>query len=184
LSEDADIVLREKIVTRFQQYFSQLGFKKTSVDDVARDLRVSKKTVYRLFSTKEKVFYEIVSRVARQIAVGMRQDLAGLPNAAAKIEGLVTIIFRQTRQWLGQNDAFEFRFKYEIAELAFREAFSGVFRGLIDEGVAAGEFAAGQPGLTLDFIQGIVARGMQIVHDSPEVAVEPQIVASVIKLLR
>jgi AcrR family transcriptional regulator len=94
LSEDADFALREKILTRFQQYFSRLGFKKTSVDDVARDLRVSKKTVYRLFSTKEKVFYEIVSRVARQIAVGMWQDLAGLPSAAVKIEGLVTIIFR------------------------------------------------------------------------------------------
>jgi AcrR family transcriptional regulator len=161
-----------------------MGFKKTSVDDVARDLRISKKTIYRLFSTKEKIFYEIMGRIARQIASGMMKDLEAFPDATSKVEGLVSIIFQRTRQWMGDNDAFEFRFKYEISEHAFQEAFAGVFRRLIDEGVAAGEFAPQQSSLTVEFIQGIVAQGMKVVHAASEEVVEPQVVSSILKLLK
>ena len=71
---------KEEIATSFQKHFEHFGYKKTSVDDIARELKISKKTIYQHFNTKEEIFYYIVSRVARQYMNRMATDLNGLMN--------------------------------------------------------------------------------------------------------
>ncbi|MGD9101586.1 MAG: TetR/AcrR family transcriptional regulator, partial [Anaerolineae bacterium] len=57
---------KEQIADAFQKHFNHFGYKKTSVGDIARELKISKKTIYQHFSTKEEIFYYVVSRIARQ----------------------------------------------------------------------------------------------------------------------
>ena len=44
---------RERIADVFKKHFTYFGFKKTSVDEVAKELKISKKTIYQFFSSKE-----------------------------------------------------------------------------------------------------------------------------------
>ena len=50
----------EQIADVFKKYFHHYGFKKTSVDEVAAELHISKKTIYSYFESKEAIFAELI----------------------------------------------------------------------------------------------------------------------------
>ncbi len=50
---------RRKIVDHSLEIFLREGFYKTKMDDIASKLRISKKTIYKYFSTKEELVREV-----------------------------------------------------------------------------------------------------------------------------
>jgi AcrR family transcriptional regulator len=174
---------KEIIADEFQKHFNHFGFKKTSVDDVARALQISKKTIYQHFSSKEEIFYYIVSRIGRQYRYRMERKLEDYPTCREKVKQLIRMIFAESRQWLKTNDAFEFKYKYEIAGLAFQDTYEGLIVELVQGGTEAGEFSAPQAGLAGRFIRGIIAESMKLLHSDPNLAVEEDAIAAILKLL-
>ena len=180
----ADHDKKERIAECFTRHFNHFGFKKTSVGDVAKELGISKKTVYQFFSTKEKIFYFIVSKAARSYRNKMEKDINQLPTSTDKIDTLIRMIFAETRKWLKTNDAFEFKYKYDIAKLAFQEAFNELLEKLVQQGVASGEFSVGNVQLTIRFFNGIISESMALVTANPDLPVEDDVIGSMMKLLR
>ena len=56
---------KECILSAATRLFARFGFKKTSVDQIARDAGVAKGTVYLAADTKEDLFYQAVHREVR-----------------------------------------------------------------------------------------------------------------------
>lgn len=52
---------REQILNSAKKLFSEYGFKKVSMDEIASDAGVSKKTVYTYFSSKEELLKECIN---------------------------------------------------------------------------------------------------------------------------
>lgn len=179
-----DKVKKETIADAFKKHFTHFGFKKTSVDNITAELHISKKTIYQYFSTKEEIFYYVISRVARQYVLKMEAELAALPSAKDKLAQLIRLVFAEARPWLKANDAFEFRYKYEISELAFKDAYSELLKQLLDQGIAAREFSATPTDLTVRLIQGMIAESMRLVAANPDLAIEDHLVEAVLKLVR
>ena len=178
-------IKKDQIVSTFEKHFSHFGFKKTSVDDIARELKVSKKTIYKFFSSKEKIFYYVISKVARKFSGNMAKKLVAYNSYEEKIKQLIYMIFSETRKWLkGGNDAFEFKYKYEISEMAFKEAYNEVFRELIEKGIGNNEFSVPNPDLSISFLNGIMSESMKLISVNPELDIENEVVNSVIKLLK
>ncbi len=177
-------VQKEAIADSFQKHFNHFGFKKTSVDDISEELHISKKTIYQYFSTKEEIFYYVVSRVARQYLHRMEAELAALRSERKRLAQLIRLIFAEARKWLKGNDAFEFRYKYEIAELAFKDAYSELIRTILKEGMRAGEFAKAPLDLTVSLIQGMVSESMRLVSANPDLEVEEHLVQAILKVVR
>jgi len=175
---------KEVIADEFQKRFNHFGFKKTSVDDVARALQVSKKTIYQHFSSKEEIFYHIVSRIARQYRAKMERELAAYPTHCEKLESLIRMIFAESRKWLKENDAFEFKYKVEIAELAFQDTYEDLIVELVQGGTEAGEFSAPQADLAGRFIRGVIAESMKLLQSDPDLAVEEDTIEAILKLLK
>jgi AcrR family transcriptional regulator len=174
---------KEVIADEFQKHFSHFGFKKTSVDEIARALQVSKKTIYQHFSSKEEIFYYIVSRIARQYRAKMERELAAYPTHREKLEHLIRMVFAESRKWLKTNDAFEFKYKYEIGELAFQDTYEELIVELVQGGLEAGEFSTPQADLAGRFIRGIIAESMKLLSSSPDLAVEEDTSRAALKLL-
>ncbi len=174
---------REEIADVFEKHFEHFGFKKVTVDDIARDLKISKKTIYQHFNTKEEIFYFVVSRVARRYLTSMKHKLEDCASIREKIDRLIRMIFAETRKWLKQNDAFEFRYKFEIAELAFKDAFNELVAALLVEGVESGELADLNVTMTVRFINGVISESMRAVSADPGLPVEDETVEAVCKLL-
>ena len=176
-------IQKEEIADSFKRHFEHFGYKKTSVDDIARELKISKKTIYQHFSTKEEIFYFVVSKVARQYMNRMAADLEGIPTQREKLEQLVRHIFSESRKWLKENDAFEFRYKYDIAGLAFQDAYNDLLADLIQSGITADEFREGPVELTVRFINGIISESMKVLNANPEQNVEDEVVTAIERLL-
>jgi TetR/AcrR family fatty acid metabolism transcriptional regulator len=60
-----DPVKRQHILDHAVRAFSKAGFKKASVDEIAREARVAKGTVYLYCQSKEDLFYQAVHRELR-----------------------------------------------------------------------------------------------------------------------
>ena len=83
---------QNKIIEFSEEKFFRDGSYKTTMDEVAEEMRMSKKTIYKFFPSKE----ELITAVARHFMQKMRSKI--LPalnsnkNAIEKLEDLVSIL--------------------------------------------------------------------------------------------
>jgi AcrR family transcriptional regulator len=59
--------MREKIINRAKEMFLKLGFKSITMDDIACDMCISKKTIYKYFSNKELLIEESTQLVHQEV---------------------------------------------------------------------------------------------------------------------
>jgi AcrR family transcriptional regulator len=50
--------MKEKIITKASEMFLKLGFKSITMDDIAGEMCISKKTIYKYFHNKELLIEE------------------------------------------------------------------------------------------------------------------------------
>lgn len=62
-SEDEKEKIRGKLLEQGEKQFSRFGFKKTSVDEIAAAVGISKGAFYRFFESKELLFMEIIEQI-------------------------------------------------------------------------------------------------------------------------
>ena len=55
------MILKEKIIQSVAKFVNQYGVKRFTVDDIARDLCISKKTIYKYFRSKDELISELIS---------------------------------------------------------------------------------------------------------------------------
>lgn len=174
---------KQMIADAFQKHFQYYGFKKTTVDEIAKELHISKKTIYQYFTTKEKVFYFIMSRIARQYAKNMQQKLHEKNSVQKKLMVLIEMIFKESRKWLKKNDAFEFKYKYELAAMAFKDAYTLLIKELLVEGVKKGELPEMNVDLMVQFVQGILGQSLKLLSQNFQLDLELETYEAIIKIL-
>lgn len=59
--------MKEKIIAKASDLFLKLGFKSVTMDDIAGEMCISKKTIYKYFCNKEVLIEESTSMVHRQV---------------------------------------------------------------------------------------------------------------------
>ncbi|MEO7978309.1 TetR/AcrR family transcriptional regulator [Flavobacterium sp.] len=59
--------MKEKIIAKASDLFLKLGFKSVTMDDIAGEMCISKKTIYKYFCNKEILIEESTSLVHRQV---------------------------------------------------------------------------------------------------------------------
>jgi len=73
--------MREKIMSKASDLFMKLGFKSVTMDDIAGDMCISKKTIYKFFSNKEILIEEITDMIHSEIHEIVGQIIALNYNA-------------------------------------------------------------------------------------------------------
>ena len=53
---------KEKILDTARILFSRFGIKKSTMDEIAKEIRMGKSTLYHYFKSKEDIFLEVVKR--------------------------------------------------------------------------------------------------------------------------
>lgn len=61
------IKMKEKIIAKASELFLKLGFKSVTMDDIAGEMCISKKTIYKYFCNKEVLIEESTSTVHKQV---------------------------------------------------------------------------------------------------------------------
>ncbi|MBK6772498.1 MAG: TetR/AcrR family transcriptional regulator [Ignavibacteria bacterium] len=75
---------KEKILNYSRNKFHREGFYKTSMDEISSELHISKKTIYKYFSSKEKLLEEICSGTSCDIANRLDNIVDGKDNVVIK----------------------------------------------------------------------------------------------------
>ena len=177
--------IQEKIAESFEKHYNQFGFKKTSVDDISRDLRISKKTIYKHFKSKEQIFKFLVEKISVQFREMIEPRLIEISTFEKKMEQLVYIIFHDIRNWLKESrDSFEFRFKFELTQQAFQKAYHNMAIDLYKKGIENGEFSNTNVELTIKFLDSMLYESIKLIHVNHDLGIEQDTARSILKLLK
>ncbi|MBQ4083360.1 MAG: TetR/AcrR family transcriptional regulator [Bacteroidaceae bacterium] len=83
--------LRERIVTTASRLFQAQGVKQVRMDDIARELSISKKTLYELFSDKEELLLEVV----KVISMGFHKNIKEIICSSANVLEQIFMLYKR-----------------------------------------------------------------------------------------
>jgi len=176
--------LKDRIVLAFKEHFFHYGFKKTSVDDVAAELKISKKTIYSLFHSKSDIHAFVIHQLAKQKVNEIEKKIEQYKSSTEQLEQLVFIAIVNRREKIKARDislidAHEREMHFNI----FSEAFAKLFRKVIQQGMDTNEFRVGNIDIVLLYIGGIMRSSIDYMDENKEYPIENDAKAAVIKLL-
>ena len=58
---------RKKIIDKAWELFAKNGYEETKIEDITRELGVSKGSFYTYFETKDELLYEILGKIKKKI---------------------------------------------------------------------------------------------------------------------
>lgn len=139
-----DSELKEKILLRAEEIFFQYGYTRVRMDEIAENLGMSKKTLYKFFDSKENLFLEIIGRLKVRIKTNcdlicgdkemefiqkLKKLMSYIAKQSSKLRGPLPEDMQKNmpQVWLDIN---EYRKKEALTK----------FGDLIDEGVRKGAF--------------------------------------------
>jgi len=67
LRQNLNETMKEKIITKAKEMFLRLGFKSITMDDIACEMCISKKTIYKYFANKDVLIEESIEMVHNEI---------------------------------------------------------------------------------------------------------------------
>ncbi|MFG3595573.1 TetR/AcrR family transcriptional regulator [Bradyrhizobium sp. RDI18] len=145
ISDHIETDTREKILVVAERLFRQIGYQKTTVADIAKELRMSPANVYRFFDLK-KAIHEGVARTLMGEVEVEAQRIASTPGpAAVRLRDMMKTINRMnTERYVGDSKLHEM---VEIAMqedwgvcVAHMEMIARTIGQVIGQGAASGEF--------------------------------------------
>ncbi len=92
-------MMKEKIIQKASEMFLKLGFKSVTMDDIAGQMCISKKTIYKYFGNKELLIDEATTSVHNHLHSLMNEIIARNLNAIAEnfaIRLMFTNMFKST----------------------------------------------------------------------------------------
>lgn len=144
---------KQRIADSFERHVQRFGYAKTTLDEVAAELRISKKTIYVHFDGKADIYRHVVEARAGIERGRMRATIAALPTRRAQVEALLRFVVHMARTHIDETSEAEWMEEFAIAADAFRKAHGDLMRSVVAEGIDAGEFPAGDA----DFVEKMVA---------------------------
>ena len=145
ISENVETDTRERILEVAERLFRQIGYQKTTVADIAKEMRMSPANVYRFFDSK-KAIHEGVARILMGEVEEATQAILRKPGSAAvRLRELITTVHRMNSElYVGDSKL------HEMVEIAMEESWevcvahiqtiTETIGGVIAQGVASGEF--------------------------------------------
>lgn len=82
--------IREHVVHVARQVFARYGFKKTALDDIAREAKRGKSTIYYYFKSKDDIFKAVVDAETDLMAKTIEDRIRGIDDPVMKIKTYVS----------------------------------------------------------------------------------------------
>ena len=76
ISENVETDTRERILVVAERLFRQIGYQKTTVADIAKELRMSPANVYRFFDSKKAIHEGVARDLMEEVEAEARRIVA------------------------------------------------------------------------------------------------------------
>jgi AcrR family transcriptional regulator len=136
---------RERILVVAERLFRQIGYQKTTVADIAKELRMSPANVYRFFDSKKAIHEGVARTLMGEVEIEARRIASEPGPAKPRLRELLKTINRMnTERYVGDSKL------HEMVEIAMEEDWdvcathiecvTGIIGQVLADGVASGEF--------------------------------------------
>jgi len=133
--------MKEKIITKASDLFMKLGFKSVTMDDIAGEMCISKKTIYKFFCNKEILIEESTATVHSEIHEIISNIVAKQFNAIQE-NFEIRKMFREMFKSADASPVYQLKKHYpEIYEKVMAREINEcntVFKQNIEKGIAQG----------------------------------------------
>jgi len=147
VSEHIESDTRERILDVAERLFRQIGYQKTTVGDIAKELRMSPANVYRFFESKKAIHQAVAQSLMSEVELEAQRIVAQRRPAPARLRELLAAIHRMnTERYIGDSKL------HEMVEIAMEEDWgvcvdhmrrmTETIGAVIADGVVSGEFEA------------------------------------------
>lgn len=86
--------MKNRIIDAAKKRFFNYGYRKVTMDEIASDLGISKKTLYKYFSSKEAIARQVISCFQEEIACLFEDKKKAIADPVERFETLVVEITR------------------------------------------------------------------------------------------
>jgi AcrR family transcriptional regulator len=145
ISEHVETDTRERILVVAERLFRQIGYQKTTVADIAKELRMSPANVYRFFDSKKSIHEGVARGLMGEVEIEAQRIARAEGPAAARLREMMTTIHRMnSERYVGDSKL------HEMVEIAMEEDWevcvahmqliTETIGSVIAQGAASGEF--------------------------------------------
>jgi AcrR family transcriptional regulator len=166
---------RAEILDAALQVFGQYGYRRTSMDDVAREAGIAKGTIYLSFTSKEEVFQALSERLSQRMLAGAEAASHRPGPTADKLAAMHAAWFGTYAETISRSphaaellDAKHRLSADLVADAASR--YKRLVRDVLTDAAVAGELDLEPVGLTADTAAELLiasARGLESSAASP-----------------
>ncbi|QHO78339.1 TetR family transcriptional regulator [Bradyrhizobium sp. CCBAU 051011] len=147
VSEHIESDTRERILVVAERLFREIGYQKTTVADIAKELRMSPANVYRFFDSKKAINEGVARGLMGEVEDAAHAIVIRSGSAADRLRELLTTVHRMnSERYVGDSKL------HEMVAIAMEESWDVCVAhmqiitesivGIIAQGVASGEFEA------------------------------------------
>jgi AcrR family transcriptional regulator len=172
---------RDQIALVFMSLAFRRGFRRASVEDVARALHISKKTIYEAFPSKEALL-EYALELAALERRGNVEACITETTALGRALQVVRIALADARGGFAESPGVEL-IDPEMQAGVNDRVYRPMVRDLLEAGVAADAFNIDDVEMTSRFIQAIGMEAARQIHDHPESHPEEATVEAVRRMI-
>lgn len=145
---------KTSILRKAEMLFMRLGLKSISMDDVARELGISKKTLYQFFQSKEDLVLQTIQRHQCTEAEDIKRICEASTDALKEMLDIARHVLVQFQQ-MSPSTVFDLKKYYpeawRIVEQVQREHVYGILKANMERGIREGLYRD-------DFDTNIMAR--------------------------
>ncbi|WPB82569.1 TetR/AcrR family transcriptional regulator [Archangium violaceum] len=155
---------RQRILQVAKGHFERFGFRRTRIEDIAREAGIAKGAVYLEFESKEVLLHAVIGTLFEEIGRRYAAEVMGLESPRERLRATLRFAYRE----LSRDALFE-RLVREDPEVAVlrslaesgdnpRKADAQVemIRGWVREGIERGEFRADLDVDAVPFVLGLM----------------------------
>ena len=157
---------KDEIAATFMDLAFRFGYRRTAVEDVARALRISKKTIYEYFPGKAALLEYALELGAQRQRLRVESRLTE-PTALARALQVVSIALADARAFFESRPSAEMIEPPGLQAQVNERVYGPMVRELLEQGVAAGEFQIGDVGMTTRFVLVVGMEAVRLIRDDP-----------------
>jgi AcrR family transcriptional regulator len=157
---------RKLIVEIAERLFQQMGFEKTTVTDIARELHMSPANVYRYFAAKSEINAAVCMDLLGKIEAEAARSAAFRGTAAQRIRNLFGSVKKlNTKQYIMDRKLHDLietaTIENWVLMLRHTERMTAILEQIIVSGMASGEFPVGDSALAARLVNSACIRFCQ-----------------------
>ncbi len=154
--------VRDQIVTSATRFFSKFGFRKTTMDEIARHIHKAKGLLYYYFNSKEELFNAVLEKELDTVQTELSKEMAGSNDSMSMLKRYILKRFLLLKNAVNYQETLQTEFfdKYRFVT-GTRERFTEFERlklaTMLTRGQDEGFFSIKSVPATVDILMMIIS---------------------------